>query len=73
MKRVTKKAVREALDSFTGWNFAHDFKESQKLILYSHANLPRLTDRLSLCNINVADMRPTEPPLTGYLKLARKE
>ena len=72
MKKVTKKLVSEILTSFTGWNFAYDFKESQKIFLFSYSNHVRITEHLSARDIEVVEYKPAETPITGFMKLRIK-
>ena len=69
MKRVTKKLVKEALASFTGWQFSYNFKESNRIILFGRANENRIVEHLKLYRVVVLEHIPQDPWRTGSMKL----
>lgn len=73
MRKVTKKQVRSALGDIAGWNFDHYFKDTQKLILFSHANIVKIMERLRAVDVIAIDSRPAETPSTGFIKIAPKD
>jgi len=69
--KVTKKAVTSALNPFGGWNYAYNFKESQRIVLFPSGRIEQMKQALSDCGIEVVECVPPKDLCTGYMELAR--
>ena len=70
IKKVTKKIVNEALESCQGWMFANGFRESQRLVLFSHANIPKMTNCIKAKGLTILELTPCKDYRTGTLGLS---